>query len=164
MLPSIVPSPIIAPIRASKDELMQIFSNLITNAIDAMPDGGVLTIETREVGDRGVEILVRDKGIGISGKISIVFSSHSSPPRASVEQELAFGLPGNFWKNAGDRSICRAAQISRGMVQPSRCLFPSKHRLRGGARLTVAPFDHPEISMRRLNVRSLAAYQGGGSS
>ncbi len=53
------------PIRASKDELMQIFSSLITNAIDAMADGGVLTIKTREVGERGVEILVRDKGTGI---------------------------------------------------------------------------------------------------
>ena len=53
-------------IRASKDELMQIFSNLITNAIDAMAEGGVLTIKTREIGDRGVEILVRDKGTGIS--------------------------------------------------------------------------------------------------
>ncbi len=49
----------------SKDELMQIISNLITNSIDAMPDGGVLTIQTREVGEHGVEIVVRDKGVGI---------------------------------------------------------------------------------------------------
>jgi signal transduction histidine kinase len=31
-----------------------------------MADGGVLTIQTREVGNRGVEILVRDRGTGIS--------------------------------------------------------------------------------------------------
>jgi PAS domain S-box-containing protein len=54
------------PIRASKNELMQIFSNLIINAIDAMPNGGVLTIKTREVDDRGVEIFVLDRGTGIS--------------------------------------------------------------------------------------------------
>jgi PAS domain S-box-containing protein len=53
-------------IRASRDELMQIFSNLILNAIDAMPEGGVLSIKTREVGDEGVEILVSDEGTGIS--------------------------------------------------------------------------------------------------
>ena len=53
-------------VRASKDELMQIFSNLILNAIDAMPEGGVLSIKTREVGEKGVEILVSDKGTGIS--------------------------------------------------------------------------------------------------
>lgn len=52
-------------IRASKDELMQIFSNLILNAIDAMPEGGVLNIQTREVNEKGIEISVRDKGTGI---------------------------------------------------------------------------------------------------
>lgn len=54
------------PLQASRDELMQVFSNLITNAVDAMPDGGVLTIETHEIGQRGVEVLVRDKGVGIN--------------------------------------------------------------------------------------------------
>ena len=53
-------------IQASKDELMQIFSNLILNAIHAMSEGGVLTIKTREVSDQGVEISVRDKGTGIT--------------------------------------------------------------------------------------------------
>ena len=45
---------------------MQIFSNLIVNAIDAMPEGGVLDIRTREIGQKGIEILVRDKGSGIT--------------------------------------------------------------------------------------------------
>ena len=54
------------PIQASRDELMQIFSNLVVNAIDAMPDGGVLTIKTREIKDQGLEVSVRDKGAGIS--------------------------------------------------------------------------------------------------
>jgi PAS domain S-box-containing protein len=54
------------PIRASKDELMQIFSNLIINAVDAMPEGGVLNIQTRTSGSEGVEVLVLDKGVGIS--------------------------------------------------------------------------------------------------
>jgi PAS domain S-box-containing protein len=53
-------------IQASRDELMQIFSNLVLNAIDAMSDGGVLTITTREVGGDGIEISVRDKGTGIT--------------------------------------------------------------------------------------------------
>ena len=54
------------PITASKDELMQIFSNLIANSVDAMANGGVLTIKTRAVGNEGVEIQVRDKGAGIA--------------------------------------------------------------------------------------------------
>jgi PAS domain S-box-containing protein len=55
-------------ISASRDELMQVFSNLITNAIDAMPEGGVMTIKTREVDGKGVEIQVRDRGTGISAE------------------------------------------------------------------------------------------------
>lgn len=54
------------PVSASRDELMHIFSNLITNAIDAMPDGGVLTIQTRELDDAGVEVRFRDHGVGIT--------------------------------------------------------------------------------------------------
>lgn len=53
-------------IQASEDELMQIFSALVVNAIDAMPAGGVLTIETRELAEQGVEIVVSDRGTGIS--------------------------------------------------------------------------------------------------
>jgi PAS domain S-box-containing protein len=51
---------------ASRGELMQIFSNLITNAVDAMPQGGVLSIHTKELGREGVEIIVCDKGSGIA--------------------------------------------------------------------------------------------------
>jgi PAS domain S-box-containing protein len=54
------------PLVASGEELMQVFSNLVTNAIEAMPSGGVLTIETRELGDDGVEVLLIDRGVGIS--------------------------------------------------------------------------------------------------
>ena len=51
-------------ITATRGELVQIFSNIITNAIDAMPQSGVLSIQTKELGQEGVEIVVRDKGSG----------------------------------------------------------------------------------------------------
>jgi signal transduction histidine kinase len=51
-----------------KGELLQIFSNVITNAIDAMRQGGTLHISTREIagstGD-GIQIVIRDSGTGI---------------------------------------------------------------------------------------------------
>lgn len=56
------------PLTASSDELRQIFSNLVTNAIEAMPGGGLLKIKTREVEDKGIEVLVRDRGTGISAE------------------------------------------------------------------------------------------------
>jgi len=65
---------------ASKGELMQIFSNLVANAIDAMPQGGLLRIHTRRSLDPdGIEIDVCDNGIGIpkdnQGKIFEPFFS-----------------------------------------------------------------------------------------
>jgi len=50
----------------SRTELQQIFSNIVANAIDAMPQGGVLRIQTRKrVHPDGVEIQFADKGVGI---------------------------------------------------------------------------------------------------
>lgn len=54
------------PLIASKGELIQIFSNIVANAIDAMPDGGVLCIHARRCLDSdGVEVSFRDDGVGI---------------------------------------------------------------------------------------------------
>src|SRR6185369_8842698 len=45
--------------------LTELMTNLILNAMDAMPEGGTLSIETREDVD-GVVIVVADTGIGMS--------------------------------------------------------------------------------------------------
>ncbi len=51
-----------------KGEILQIFSNIITNAADAMRQGGVLSISTRETVSstgNGIQTVVRDTGVGI---------------------------------------------------------------------------------------------------
>ncbi len=56
----------------SRAQLDQILLNLVTNAQDAMPDGGTLTIETRrEEGARGANALlvVRDTGTGMESDL-----------------------------------------------------------------------------------------------
>jgi signal transduction histidine kinase len=45
-------------------ELNQAWTNLISNALDAMHDSGILTITTRREGDRAV-VIVEDNGAGI---------------------------------------------------------------------------------------------------
>ena len=45
--------------------LRQLLANLITNSMDAMPQGGVITISTRASEDGGVNVSVRDTGFGI---------------------------------------------------------------------------------------------------
>jgi len=52
-------------VRISRSELQQVVVNLLTNAIHAMPEGGTLTIATRDWETLGVTLHVRDTGHGI---------------------------------------------------------------------------------------------------
>jgi signal transduction histidine kinase len=53
-------------VRGDPDKLQQLFLNLFLNAIDAMPEGGVLGVSLGTAGDRWVEIRVSDTGVGIA--------------------------------------------------------------------------------------------------
>lgn len=65
------------PILIDKDQARQAFSNLITNAIDAMPDGGTLTVTAGIEGIHDVTFLslkVSDTGQGIpEDKLLLIF-------------------------------------------------------------------------------------------
>ena len=55
-------------IEAGQGDLEQLFLNLATNARDAMPRGGVLSIRAENLGDQ-IAILIRDTGCGIPAEI-----------------------------------------------------------------------------------------------
>jgi two-component system NtrC family sensor kinase len=66
-------APDLPPVLGDPTHLQTLFLNLITNALDAMPNGGQLTIETHEVvppsaseNGRWLEISITDTGIGIT--------------------------------------------------------------------------------------------------
>jgi signal transduction histidine kinase len=55
------------PALADRDQLRQVLLNLLTNAYEAMPDGGAITVSVRPIGDR-VQIVVRDPGTGMDAE------------------------------------------------------------------------------------------------
>jgi len=54
----------LAPIKADRDKLTQIFVNILDNAIKFTPDGGQISINARQSGDFMV-VSVTDTGIGV---------------------------------------------------------------------------------------------------
>jgi len=60
--------PNLPEIVADKSQILQVLSNLVVNAIQAMPDGGVLTIQTA-FDASNVYLTVEDTGIGMSPEV-----------------------------------------------------------------------------------------------
>ncbi|MFP4030544.1 MAG: sensor histidine kinase [Desulfococcaceae bacterium] len=54
----------IPPIQADADMMYQVFLNLLINAMQAMPDGGEITVAVEPAED-GVSVIIKDKGEGV---------------------------------------------------------------------------------------------------
>ncbi|OOR15740.1 PAS domain-containing sensor histidine kinase [Bacillus cereus] len=52
-------------IECSENQLKQVFINILQNSIEAMPDGGKISIHIKEMNEGGIIIDVVDEGIGI---------------------------------------------------------------------------------------------------
>ena len=78
-------------ILVSKDQLRQVFINMFSNAMYAMPDGGNLDIATEVVGER-LYITIRDDGTGIKPEhMEKIFDSFFTTKTESV-QGVGLGL------------------------------------------------------------------------
>ncbi|MGG1675228.1 PAS domain S-box protein [Neobacillus sp. NRS-1170] len=52
-------------IHCDKNQLKQVFINFLKNAIEAMPDGGMVTIEIKLHNENKIKILFKDTGVGM---------------------------------------------------------------------------------------------------
>ena len=57
-----------ALVMGDESELREVLVNLVFNAVDAMPQGGTLTLSTKEVGEM-VEVYVVDTGVGMTEEV-----------------------------------------------------------------------------------------------
>lgn len=72
-------------VRASRDQLRQVFLNMISNAMDAMPDGGTLQMETSHDAAH-VKITLMDSGVGIKEEhLEKIFDSFFTTKTDSVK-------------------------------------------------------------------------------
>ena len=58
----------VPPVRGNGAELREVFTNLVFNAVDAMPEGGVITLRTEALAD-GVKIEIADTGTGMTPEV-----------------------------------------------------------------------------------------------
>jgi two-component system, cell cycle sensor histidine kinase and response regulator CckA len=92
-------------VRADPGQIEQVIVNLAVNARDAMPDGGRITIETRNAGTGHVELVVSDTGLGMDeDTVGQIFE----PFFTTREQGVGLGLAsvyGIVHQSSGDVSV-----------------------------------------------------------
>ena len=65
---TINPDPYLPQIMADQIQLETVLTNLMTNAADAMPEGGELVIQTRRTDGHKIVLELTDEGVGISAE------------------------------------------------------------------------------------------------
>jgi len=108
----------IPEIPGDPDRLEQVFINLITNAIDAMPDGGKITIEATISKERNdfIEISVKDEGLGIPNEIlHRIFDPFFTTKKIGKGTGLGLSICYGIIKNHGGEITVRSV-LNRGSV------------------------------------------------
>jgi two-component system cell cycle sensor histidine kinase/response regulator CckA len=107
----ILAAPKLGTVRADPGQIEQVIVNLVINGRDAMPDGGKLTIRTRDAEDGFVELSVTDTGLGMDEQTRAqVFE----PFFTTREQGVGLGLAsvyGIVQQSGGDVSVESAPGI-----------------------------------------------------
>jgi GAF domain-containing protein/CheY-like chemotaxis protein len=102
-------------------ELREAMTNLILNAVDAMPQGGTLSLTTAAVEDR-VEVTVADSGIGIPAavrdKIFDPFFTTKGPQGTGLGLSMTYGIISRHGASV-------AVESEEGRGSAFRIVFPS---------------------------------------
>jgi signal transduction histidine kinase len=128
-----------------RGEMMQVISNLIANAIYAMPDGGTLSVSVCDASDAedGIVLTVGDDGVGIALKdLPKVFDAFFTT-RATIGTGIGLFVAKQFVEGHGGGSTSRAVANQTGTARPSASFYhliqPTSDRSRKEAHAYEAP-------------------------
>jgi len=80
-------------VKVDMQKIIQAFLNIITNAIDAMPDGGELFIETKKESDKYISVSFRDTGNGIPEEnLNKIFDPFFTTKEAGIGTGLGLSI------------------------------------------------------------------------
>lgn len=119
-----------------EDQLRQVFTNLVVNGLQAMPEGGKLTVDAAPEGTEGwVCVTVCDQGVGIReeemGRLFTPFFS-TKPQGTGLGLAVSYGIVSD---HGGEIS----ASSSAGLGAVFKVLLPIKQSMRTSGNNTAAP-------------------------
>jgi PAS domain S-box-containing protein len=99
-------------VEADENQICQVLRNVIINALQAMPSGGHITIETKPGANRGAELWVHDNGMGIAPeKLEKIFIPFFTTKTKGTG--LGLSVVRKIVENHGGRVVVRS-QVSEG--------------------------------------------------
>lgn len=119
---SLIPDPRLPLLSADRRLLGQVLLNLITNAADALPEGGAMTITSQVKQQHTVEVAVTDTGVGIAPEhLRWIFDPFVTTKPAGTGMGLGLSLAVRIVEDHGGR-IEVESEVGRGTT--FRILLP----------------------------------------
>lgn len=144
----------LALVQGHRASLREVLTSLVSNAVDALPQGGVISVRTWQTGDQ-VAMEVKDNGVGIPasdiGRMFEPFFTTKGPSRSGLGLSIAHNLISQL-----GGAIQVASQPGRGAtftvmlpaVSP-QCDTPAAFRPAGTARTPLSVMvvdDEPQVA------------------
>ncbi len=140
--PGIVPL-----IKGISSELTEVIVNIVTNSIDAMPDGGIVQISTQvhlAGTDEYIEIKIADTGVGMTNevkrKIFDPFFSTKGPKGTGLGMSVAYGI---ISRHQGNITI--DSELGKGTT--CRLYLPAAKRVEKTSVVRATPMDKQKLRL-----------------
>lgn len=88
-------APELPAIEVDEGQISQVFMNILLNAVQAMPDGGPLKVQTQQVAGERVEIVIADRGCGLDeAQLARIFDPFytTKPTGTGLGLSVSYGI------------------------------------------------------------------------